>query len=88
MTTLFLSNVPHDCEDAELRHWVESRGFPVYSLRVVRDLVAGTSPAFGYIALQDAQQEFDAIRHLDGQELKGRTLQVQPDWRKRKATNA
>jgi RNA recognition motif-containing protein len=82
MTSLFLSNVPHDCEDAELRRWIESRGIPVYSIRIVRDLVAGVSPAFGYIALQDGAQEFEAIRVLDGQDLKGRALRVKPDWRK------
>jgi RNA recognition motif-containing protein len=82
MTSLFLSNVPHNCEDAELRDWVESQGFAVDSVRIVRDLVTGVSPAFGYIALKDSQEEIDAIRLLDGQELKGRTLQVKQDWRK------
>jgi RNA recognition motif-containing protein len=82
MTTLFLSNVPHNCEEAEVRHWIESRGFPVYSVRIVRDIVAGVSPGFGYIGLQDSRQQFDAIRALHGQDLKGRAVQVKPDWRK------
>ena len=81
MPQLFISNVPYDCEDAELRGWVESRGFEVESLRIVRDVVAGVSPGFGYVALRNRVPDIDAIRVLDGQSLKGRILQVKKDWR-------
>ena len=81
MTRLFLTNIPYDCQDAELRNWIESQGFDVNSLRVIRDLVAGVSPAFGYVSLGEATRAIDAIRILDGQNLKGRTVQVREDWR-------
>ena len=84
MPELFISNVPHDCQDAELRQWVESHGFPVHSVRTVRDLVTGISPAFGYIALRDGKQESEAIRVLNGKHLKDRLVQVKKDWRKAK----
>src|SRR5256885_12685614 len=69
MTQLFLTNIPYDCEDGELRGWLERQGFCVDSLRIVRDLVAGVSPAFGYVSVRVPDERVDAIRMLDGQHL-------------------
>ena len=82
MASLFLSNVPHDCDEAELLHWVETRGFAVDSVRIVRDMVAGVSPGFGYVALRDQDLDAQAIKELNGQNLKGRSVEVKKDWRK------
>ena len=81
MAKLFLSNIPYDCRDGELRHWVEASGFHVQSVLMIRDLVTGASPAFAYIQLHDTDNEIDAVRILDGQSLRGRTIQVKTDWR-------
>jgi RNA recognition motif-containing protein len=81
MPRLFLTNIPYDCEDVELRGWLEQQGFLVDSLRLVRDLVAGVSPAFGYVSVREPDDQIDAIRVLDGQHLRGRRLQVRKDWR-------
>ena len=81
MPRLFLTNIPCDCEDTELRGWIEAQGFDVDSVRVIRDLVAGVSPAFGYVSLRGARDDVDPIKVLDGQYLKGRRLQVREDWR-------
>jgi len=82
MTRLFLTNIPCDCQDAELRGWIESRGFDVDSMRVVRDDVSGVSPAFGYVSVRPVGEPSDAVTILDGQPLKGRRVQVKQDWRK------
>jgi RNA recognition motif-containing protein len=81
MPGLFLLNVPFDCKDTELQQWIESHGFPVESLRIVRDLVSGASPAFGYVKLRDTAHNPDAIEALDGAMLKGRALQVKQNRR-------
>jgi len=81
MTRLFLSNIPYDCGETDLQQWIEERGFDVDSVRLIRDLVAGVSPAFGYVSLRSTTDETDAIKVLDGQELNGRPLQVKQDWR-------
>src|SRR5215813_4755583 len=81
VTRLFLTNIPYDCQDAELRGWIEAQGFNVDSIRLVRDMVAGVSPAFGYVSLRNTDNKTDAIKLLDGRQLKGRTLQVKEDWR-------
>jgi RNA recognition motif-containing protein len=82
MSSLFLSNISHDCDEAELLHWVETRGFAVDSVRIVRDMVAGVSPGFGYVALRNQDLNAQAIKELNGQNLKGRSVEVKKDWRK------
>ena len=81
MPRLFLTNIPFDCEDLELRCWLEGQGFAVDSVRLIRDLVAGVSPAFGYVSVRGWSDEVDPVKLLDGQDLKGRRLQVRKDWR-------
>jgi hypothetical protein len=39
------------------------------------------SPAFGYVSLRHTTDDVDAVKVLDGQTLKGRTLHVREDWR-------
>ena len=80
MARLYLTNIPHNCEDAELRSWFETQGFPVDSLRVIRDMTAGVSPAFGYVSLR-TPNDVDPISVFDGRHLKGRKVQVRKDWR-------
>lgn len=82
MSQLFLSNVPCDCEDAELQKFIEARGFEVASVRIVRDLVSGASPSFGYVTLRKTYESVIAIHALSGQSLKGRMIQVKDDWRR------
>jgi RNA recognition motif-containing protein len=76
MSKLFFVNIPYDCTDRELKDWVESRGVEVRSLRIIRDLVAGVSPAFGYVEVQDDSriQEYAAI--LNGKKMRNQTLSV------------
>jgi hypothetical protein len=78
---LFFSNISHNCLEPELREWVESKGFPVRSVHLVRDLVAGVSPAFAYVGLCEAARTGEAIQRLNGQRLKDRVIRVERDWR-------
>ena len=68
MPRLFLTNIPCECKDAELRGWIEAHGFDVDSVRVIRDTVAGVSPAFGYVSVRDPDNDADPIEILDGQD--------------------
>ncbi len=54
MAEIFLTNLPHDCSDHELREWVESRGIEVKSTRIILDLETGVAPAFGYVEIENA----------------------------------
>jgi RNA recognition motif-containing protein len=81
MAQLFLSNVPWNCPEADVQHWIESNGFPVHSIHSIRDLEAKASPEFAYVTLRDNTQNGAAIEALNGHRLKDRILQVKVDWR-------
>jgi len=76
MSKLFFVNIPYNCTDRELQEWVESRGFETRSIRIVRDLVAGVSPAFGYVELRDDTQIHEAINILNGKKMRNQTILV------------
>lgn len=76
MSKLFFVNIPYNCSDLELQQWVESRGIPTRSIRIVRDLVAGVSPAFGYVELKDSGMMREAIGVLNGKKMRNQIILV------------
>src|SRR4030095_11771341 len=52
------------------------------SIRVIQDSVSGVSPAFGYVSLRENHKDIDAVQILNGQSLRGRSVQVMEDGRK------
>ncbi|HEX5000570.1 MAG TPA: RNA-binding protein [Terriglobia bacterium] len=88
MAELFLSNIPFDCMEPELRLWIESQGFKVASVRLIQDLVAGVSPSFAYVRLGDQSQYKEAIQALNARRLRGSAVQVREDWRVMAASKA
>ena len=75
MGTLFVVNVPHNCDESELCDWVESKGPRVKSVRLIRDLVSGASPSFAYVQLEEDDVAQSASK-LNGQSIRGRALIV------------
>jgi hypothetical protein len=73
-SSLYLINLPHNCTDNELKDWVESHGFQTCSTRIIRDVIAGVSPAFAYVRLQDDSQIWEACFVLTGKTM--RTSQI------------
>jgi RNA recognition motif-containing protein len=76
MSTLFFVNVPHDCSDSELTAWVQSSGIAVKKVRLIRDLVAGVSPSFAYVDIEEEIAAADAVHKLNGQHIRERTIMV------------
>jgi RNA recognition motif-containing protein len=77
-THLLLTNLPYNCSDREVKDWVESRGFRTESIRIVRDLVSGASPAFGYVELNIDEAIGEAIAALNGKKLRQQNVWVEP----------
>ncbi len=73
---LLVTNLPIGCADDFLNDWIEAHGFRTYGVRIIRDTVSGTSPSFAYVQLMDPSRLSEAARSLDGQTLKGSTIQV------------
>ena len=76
MGTLFLVNIPHNCSDTELTEWVQCSGIAVKKVRLIRDLVAGVSPSFAYVEIEEKVPVSDAVRKLNGQHIRERTIVV------------
>jgi RNA recognition motif-containing protein len=75
MATLFMVNVPHNCDESELCDWVESSGSRVRSVRLIRDIVSGASPSFAYVQL-DEEDVTATVGKLNGQSMRGRAIIV------------
>ena len=75
---LFFTNIPYDCSDREFKGWIESRGIETESIRIIRDLVAGVSPAFGYAVLKDHTLLTEAVSILNGTKLRNQVVTVKP----------
>src|SRR5437899_11072044 len=73
---LLFSNVPFDCSDDLLSRWIEARGYAVLNVKVIRDVVSGTSPSFAHVQLAHTIKLDDATRDLDGQTLHGGKVHV------------
>jgi len=78
MAEIFLTNLPHDCSDRELREWVESRGIEVRSTRIILDLEAGVAPAFGYVEIQNAEFVKAGAAALNGRKLRTNIVIAKP----------
>jgi RNA recognition motif-containing protein len=76
VSTLFMVNIPYNCTESELQAWVESCGFGVKSVRLIRDIVAGVSPGFAYVEVPDASVLRDAIATLNGRNIRDRVILV------------
>ena len=76
MAKLFFTNIPYNCSERELQEWVEAGGIQTRSIRIIRDLVAGVSPAFGYVELKDPSLIRDAVTTLNGKKMRNQTILV------------
>lgn len=88
MADLFFSNVPFDCDVAELHNWIEGQGFRVQCVELIRDLETRVSPSFAYVQLAETGRAADAILALDRKPLRDRVVHVREDWRARSARTA
>jgi hypothetical protein len=75
-TRLLLSNVAVECSEGYLRQWIEARGYSVLAVRLIQDLVSGTSPSFAYVQLEDGNKLDEVARVLHGSILLGRQIRV------------
>jgi|SRR6516225_8545037 RNA recognition motif-containing protein len=73
---LLMTNIPYNCSEHELQEWLESRGIGTTAIRIVRDLVSGASPAFGYVELKDHKAIGEAVTALNGKKMRNHTILV------------
>ena len=78
MAEIFLTNLPLDCSDHELREWVESRGIEVRSTRIILDLETGVAPAFGYVEVENITFVKSGAAKLNGRKFRTYTVMAKP----------
>ena len=77
-TRLYVGNLSFGVTDRELRDAFITAGVGVDSAEVVRDRATQQSKGFGFVTLISGVDAAVAIKALDGAELRGRPIRVQP----------
>lgn len=72
---IYVGNLSYNISDEELREAFAAFG-DVRSAKVIMDRETGRSKGFGFVEMDDSQQAEEAIRSLNGQDLKGRPARV------------
>jgi len=83
---MYIGNLSHDVTDVDLREAFEVYG-EVSSAKVIKDNFTGMSKGFGFVEMPNNTEVDKAMKALNGEELKGRSLKVseaRPKSEKRK----
>ena len=75
MKNLYVGNLPHSTNEAELRSIFEAHG-AVEKITLVTDRDTGRSRGFGFVEMTNASEADKAIAALNGTALGGRTLTI------------
>ena len=75
--TIYVGNLSLEVVESDLNELFSQYG-PVKSVHVPIDRQTGKKRGFAFVEMRDQQQEEDAIAALDGAELEGRQLKVNP----------
>ena len=76
MTKLFIGNIPNSFDEKQVANWVETFGFPVESVEIIRDRSTGNTRGFGFICLKDGPQESEVVQCLNGQRMGERVMTI------------
>lgn len=74
-TKLYIGNLPYSLKESELSDTFKQHG-KVISAKVVTDKESGKSKGFGFVEMENENEANNAIKALNGTELKGRKLVV------------
>jgi RNA recognition motif-containing protein len=72
---IYVGNLSRETTDDELRQAFEAFG-QVASINIIRDKFSGESRGFGFVEMPAKAEADAAIQGMNGQELKGNTLNV------------
>jgi len=72
---IYVGNLSFDVTEEDLKNAFEAFG-KVDSSSVIKDKFSGQSRGFGFVEMPDREQAQAAIKAMNGQEIKGRALNV------------
>lgn len=74
-TKLYVGNLPYSLKESDLSDTFKQHG-NVISAKVVLDKESGRSKGFGFVEMENENDANNAIKALNGTEIKGRKLVV------------
>ncbi|MDE0088910.1 MAG: RNA-binding protein [Candidatus Poribacteria bacterium] len=74
---IYVGNVPYAATETDLEELFEPHG-PLSSVTIIRDRYDGRSKGYGFVEMENQEDGERAIEALDGQEVMGRPLKVNP----------
>ena len=74
---IYVGNVPYAATEEDLEALFSEYG-PVATATIIRDRYDGRSKGFGFVEMENQEDGQRAIEALDGQEMMGRPLKVNP----------
>ncbi|MGA7145746.1 MAG: RNA-binding protein [Desulfobacterales bacterium] len=72
---IYVGNLSYEVTEEDLKQAFERFG-DVDSARVIKDKYTGKSKGFGFVLMADKAQAESALQGLNGEDLKGRSLNV------------
>ena len=73
---LYVSNLPPQATEEELRSWFAREGFGADTVNIMRNPYSGRSLGFGFVEIADEEEAVRAMLILNGKDFLGRTLVV------------
>jgi cold-inducible RNA-binding protein len=74
---IYVGNLAPDTTEDELRQAFAAYG-DVSSVKIIRDGATGESRGFGFVEMPSEEQGQAAVNEMNGKELKGSALRVEP----------
>ena len=74
---IYVGNVPYAATEEDMEELFGEYG-PVATATIIRDRYDGRSKGFGFVEMENQADGERAIEALDGQEMMGRPLKVNP----------
>ncbi len=74
---IYVGNVPYKATEEDLKELFEPHG-PLTSVAIIRDRRDGRSKGYGFVEMENQDEAEKAVEALDGQEMMGRPLKVNP----------
>lgn len=79
ITSFFVGNVSYELTESDLVAVLQSEGFEVASVRIIRDRATGNSKGFGFVDLEIGNDDVDhVVDQLTGIWAGGRPLRASP----------
>ncbi|NOY39344.1 MAG: RNA-binding protein [Nitrospirae bacterium] len=72
---IYVGNLPYNVSEDELKELFSEFG-EVSTVNIITDKFSGQSKGFGFVEMPNDSEADEAIKALDGKEIKGRNIKV------------